>query len=188
MSDRTTIPSDAQLIRRAGAGDRDAVQALYDRHAGFVFRTAYRFVVDEEDARDITQSVFVSLIQSADRYRPEARLTTWLYRIVVNRCLNHRSQASRRLRKYSRDDGALEQWPAPEEERPDRQLERSEEVGRVHAAMLELPERQRMALILSRFEEMSYQEIAEAMGCSKNSVESLLFRARRQLRRSLGGK
>ena len=165
-------------MRSVAGGDRQVLKVLYERHAGFVFRTAYRFLFDEEDARDITQSVFVTVMQTAHRYKPEAKLTTWLYRVVVNRCLNHRSRASHRLRGPQNEHDHLERVPAPEEGQPDRLMERAGQMARLRDALLQLPERQRMALVLKRFEEMSYEEIAEALGCSKSSVESLLFRAR----------
>ncbi len=169
-------------MRDLAAGDRQALRILYDRHAEFVFRTAYRFLLDEEDARDITQSVFVTLMQAARRYRPEAKLTTWLYRIVVNRCLNHRSKASYRLRADSDELDQLENVPAPDEVRPDRLVELAGQRDLLRAALIRLPERQRAALILKHFEDMSYKEIAEILGCSKSSVESLIFRARRSLK------
>jgi RNA polymerase sigma-70 factor, ECF subfamily len=171
---------DATLMQNLAAGDRQALRVLYERHAEFVHRVAYRFIGNGEDARDMTQSVFVTIMQSAHRYRPEARLTTWIYRIVVNRCLNHRSKASRRFRASLTDRG-FEEIPAPEENRPDRIACRAEQRERLLAAMRELPERQRMALVLSRFEGHSYEEIARLMDCSKKSVESLLVRARRSL-------
>jgi RNA polymerase sigma-70 factor (ECF subfamily) len=167
------------------AGDRQALRVLYERHAEFVFRTAYRYLGDKEDALDITQSIFVTVMQSAHRYRPDGKLTTWLYRVVVNRCLNHRSRASHRLRGSRDEHDRIEQVPAPEEGRPDRLVERSRQRARVQAALLRLPQRQRMAVVLKRFEEMSYEEIAGALGCSRSSVESLLFRARRSLERLL---
>lgn len=174
-----------ELMRRVAAGDRRALKVLYERHAGFVFRTAYRFLFDEEDARDITQSVFVTVMQTAHRYKPEAKLTTWLYRVVVNRCLNHRSRAGSRLRGPQNGHDLLERVPAPEEGRPDRLMERAGQMARLRDALLQLPKRQRMALILKLFEEMSYEEIAEALGCTKSSVESLLFRARQSIKKFL---
>ena len=176
---------DKQLMRSVAAGDRQALKVLYERHADFVFRTAYRFLFDEEDARDITQSVFVTVMQTAHRYKPEAKLTTWLYRVVVNRCLNHRSKASHRLLGPRNEHDHLERVPAPEEGQPDRLMERARQMSRLRDALLQLPERQRMALILKYFEEMSYEEIVEALGCSKSSVESLLFRARQSLKKFL---
>jgi RNA polymerase sigma-70 factor (ECF subfamily) len=175
---------DRTLMGHVAAGDRQALRVLYERHVGFVYRVALRFLGDAEDARDITQSVFVTIMQSAHRYRPEAKPTTWIYRVVVNRCLNHRSRASRRLRA-SLSDRDLEALPASQEDQPDRMLDRAEQRGRLLFAIRELPERQRMALILSRFEGQRYEEIAGVLGCSKKSVESLLVRARRSLSRHL---
>lgn len=169
-------------MRSVAAGDRQAFKVLYERHADFVFRTAYRFLFDEEDARDITQSVFITVMQVAHRYRPEAKLTTWLHRVVVNRCLNYRARASHRLRASQHESDLLDQVPAPEEDRPDHLLDRARRAAHVRDALLELPERQRMAVVLRRFEDLSYEEIAEALGCTRSSVESLLFRARQSLR------
>lgn len=167
------------------AGDVEALGLLYERHAEFVFRIAYRFVRDEEDAQDITQSVFVSLMQSARRYRPEAKVTTWIYRIVVNRCLNHRSRERGRQRVTSSTPEALAAASAPEWEQPDRLVERAEQTTRLREAVLHLPERQRMALLLRTDEGLSYAEIASAMDCSRSSLESLIFRARVALGKAL---
>lgn len=163
------------------AGEMEALGVLYRRHAEFVFRIAYRFVRDEEDAQDITQSVFVSLMQSARRYRPESKVTTWIYRIVANRCLNHRSRAGGRQRMTSSMPEALAAAPAPEWERPDQLALRAEQTTRLREALLGLPERQRMALLLRTDEGLSYAEIASVMGCSRSSIESLIFRARTAL-------
>ena len=170
LQNKPTMMDDHALMRALAAGDRQALRILYERHAEFVHRVAYRFLGDEEDARDLTQSVFVTVLQSAHRYRPEAKLTTWLYRIVVNRCSNHRSRASRRLRTCL-SERELAAIPAPEENQPDHIAEGSRRQARLQAAMLALPERQKMALLLSHFEGLSYEEIAEALGCSKSSVE-----------------
>lgn len=172
---------DATIMRSLARGDRQALRILYERHAELVFRTAYRFTLDEEEARDITQSVFVTLTESARSYEPKAKLTTWLYRVVVNRCLNHRSAASSRLRATGDVQDRLDQVSAPKEAQPDRLVDQSRQAQRLRAALLRLPERQRIALALKLYEEMSYEEIAQALGCSKSSVESLLFRARRSL-------
>jgi RNA polymerase sigma-70 factor (ECF subfamily) len=174
---------DKTLMENLARGDRRALRLLYERHAEFVHRVAYRFVENDEDARDITQSVFVTIMQSADRYKPEAKLTTWIYRVVANRCLNHRAKAGRRLRSHL-TEREFEEFPAADENRPDRIVVRAEQTATLLSAIGDLPERQRMAVILSRFEEQSYEEIASALGCSKKSVESLLVRAKRTLARS----
>lgn len=182
-TEAATAPTDdSALIKSLALGDRQALKILYDRHAGFVYRVAYRFLGDGEDARDITQAVFVTLMESAHSYRPRARLTTWIYRIVVNRCLNHRAKAHRRLRT-DLPAGNLDAIPAAEDNRPDRIAGRTEQRAHLLAALGSLPERQRMALILRCLEGQGYQEMAEALGCSKKAVESLLVRARRGLAR-----
>jgi RNA polymerase sigma-70 factor, ECF subfamily len=168
-------------MNRLATGDRPALRVLYERHVELVFRVAYRFTLDEEDALDITQSVFVTLMESAHSYEPKAKLTTWLYRVVVNRCLNHRSAASARLRVIGGDKDQLVQIPASEETHPDRLVDQARKTQRLREGLRQIPERQRMALALKLFEELSYEEIAENMGCSRSSVESLLFRARRSL-------
>jgi RNA polymerase sigma-70 factor (ECF subfamily) len=175
--------ADPTLMRYLVRGDRQALRVLYERHAEFVHRVAFRFLGNAEDARDITQSVFVTLLQSAHRYRPESKLTTWVYRVTVNRCLSFRAKAGVRLRAFLTDRD-LEMIPASEEERPDRLADRAAECARLQAVIRRLPERQRMALILCRFEGQSYEEIASVLGCSKKSVESLLIRARQSIARS----
>ena len=168
------------LMANLAAGDREALRVLYERHAGFVYRVAFRYMGDEDDARDIIQSVFVSIAQSAQRYRPEGSLTTWIYRIAVNRCLNQRARAEHRLRVIPGDKD-LENIPAADDQRPDRVFDRAGRAAEVPAAIARLPERQRMAIILRYFEDRSYGEIASALGCSRKSVESLLARARKSL-------
>ncbi len=170
-------------MKNVATGDRQALRVLYERYAEFVFRIAFRFVCHEEDARDITQSVFLTLMQKADRYQPNAKLTTWLYRVVVNRCLNHRAKASQRQREPPLDHDHLVQLQGPERDRPDCRLESAQRTELVRDALLKLPERQRLAVVLSRFEQLSYEEIAVAMACTTSSVQSLLFRARQSLRK-----
>ncbi len=175
---------DSTMMKKLAQGDRQALRDLYERHAEFVYRIAYLFLGNEADARDITQSVFIKMMESANRYQPEAKLTTWIYRIVVNRCLNHQSSASRRLRMFL-SEKELARISDSEEIRPDRIVERAEQHARLQAAMRKLPRRQRMALILSRFEGQCYKEIASVLGCSTKSVESLLVRARQSLFKNL---
>jgi RNA polymerase sigma-70 factor (ECF subfamily) len=172
------------LVQRAVAGDRQAWRALYEAHNAFAFRVAARFLSDEAEARDVAQDVFVQIFSRVSVYRPAGRFRTYLYRVVANRCLNERARAHHQRRASAGDDDALAAVPdgagSPEE-----QLARAQEARRVRAAIARLPERQRMAVILSRFEGLSYEEIAAALETSVSSVESLLFRARQALARDL---
>jgi RNA polymerase sigma-70 factor, ECF subfamily len=170
-------------MARAAAGDRTAWRILYERHRDFVHGVALRFLGDDAAARDVAQDVFVAVLSRAAAYRPSAGFATYLRRVTVHRCLNERASARNRLREKTAS-GVLEGIPsrAPD---PEASLARSEADAAVRAAVAALPDRQRMAVILARFEGLSGDEIAAALGCSASSVESLLFRARQTLARVL---
>ena len=176
---------DAVLMSRAGEGDRGAWQALYVRHRQFVYATAVRFLDDEAAARDVAQEVFVSLFSHARAYRSAGKFQAFLRRITVNRCINERASARNRRTSGSADpalDTVADHAPDPEA-----RLERDQTAAAVRSAVAALPARQRIAVILSRFEGLSYEEIAQALDCSVSSVESLLFRARQKLADVLSG-
>jgi RNA polymerase sigma-70 factor (ECF subfamily) len=175
----------AELMARAGQGDRSAWQALYLEHRDFVYATALRFLGDEAGARDAAQDVFVSLLSRASSYRPTAAFSTYLRRVTVNRCINER--ASARYRRQVDVPAPLREEMASPDPGPEALLERGEAEASVRAAVAALPDRQRMAVVLARFEGLSYEEIADALDCSVSSVESLLFRARQKLARALAG-
>jgi RNA polymerase sigma-70 factor (ECF subfamily) len=176
---------DAQLMERAGEGDRAAWKALYVRHRDRVFRTALRFLAEEPAARDVTQEVFLSLFAHAKSYRPTGNFLSYLRRLTVNRCMNVRASAHETRRVQSAD--AVLRDVADQAPDPEARLQRDQTAAAVRAAIAALPTRQRMAVILSRFESLSYEEIAVALECSISSVESLLFRARQGLARALSG-
>ena len=170
-------------MARAARGDRGAWRSLYARHRDHVFRMELRFLGQEPAARDVAQEVFISLFAHARSYRPRGSFLRYLRRMTVNRCMNVRASAHESRRVMSADavrsdlaDGA----PSAQE-----LLERDETAAAVQAAIAGLPARQRMAVVLSRFEGMSYDEIAAVLECSISSVESLLFRARQALARAL---
>ena len=170
-------------MARAAEGDRTAWRELYERHRDFVFRAAHRLTGSEAEARDLTQDVFVALFTRARAFKLQGKFTTYLWRVVANRFLNERAKARQRLEDPA--DERLLQLPGPAELAPDRQLEKRELQEKVRGAILQLPERQRLAVVLHRFEGLAYEGIAEALGCSVSSVESLLFRARQSLAKSL---
>lgn len=175
------------LVRRAVAGDRGAWRTLYEAHQGFVFRVAARFLGDDVEARDVAQDVFVQVFGHLRAYRPAGRFRTYLYRVVANRCLNERARARHRHRAAGEgDDEVLAALP-DRAGSPEEQLGRAEEAKAVRDAIDRLPERQRLAVILSRFEGLSQEEIAAALETTVSSVESLLFRARTALARELRG-
>jgi RNA polymerase sigma-70 factor (ECF subfamily) len=183
-------PEDAEDIRLMGlvsAGDDRAFEALVERHQRLVVGTVGRMLGTNSDAEDIAQQVFVRVWKSAKRYEPRAKFTTWLLKITRNLVFNE-------LRRRSRHPAVPLQSETAEEERPlrddraiapDASLLDEELQKAVDAAIAQLPETQRMAVILRRYEELSYEEIAETLEQSVSAVKSLLFRARTELRESL---
>ena len=171
----------------AGAGDMKAFEQLVERHQRLVVGTVGRMLGTNSDAEDIAQQVFVRVWKNVKRYEPRAKFTTWLLKITRNLVFNE-------LRRRSRHPAVPLQSETDEEERPlkdenatapDATLLEHELQQAVDAAIAQLPETQRMAVILRRYEELSYEEIAEALDQSVSAVKSLLFRARTELRESL---
>jgi len=183
-------PEDAEDIRLMGlasGGDMAAFEQLVERHQRLVIGTVGRMLGTNSDAEDIAQQVFVRVWKNLKRYEPRAKFTTWLLKITRNLVFNE-------LRRRSRHPAVPLQSETDEEERPlkdehavapDVSLLDHELQEAVDAAIAQLPETQRMAVVLRRYEELSYEEIAETLDQSVSAVKSLLFRARTELRESL---
>ena len=172
-------PSDHDLMARTAQGDGRAFRTLAERHAGRALRLARRILGNEALAEDIVQDALLRVWTNAPRWRPEAAFRTWLYRVVVNLCLN----AKRRAGDLPLEAADHVADPAPG---ADSQLETRERDRRLAAAIGALPERQRAAIVLSYQEGLSNAEIAAVLDTSVSSVETLLVRARRTLRTRLG--
>ena len=171
-------PADEDLMLAAGRGDMTAFGELVRRHQTTAWRAAYRLLGGAAEAEDAAQDAFLKILDAAQRYRPTASFRTYLYRVVTRLCLD-RLQRKRpiyvdRLPPRASDD------PGP----PD-VLARQEDKRAIRRALEALPARQRAALILRHFEDLSYQEIADAMDISVKAVERLLARARDALQVSL---
>jgi RNA polymerase sigma-70 factor (ECF subfamily) len=124
------------------------------------------------------------VIRARSEYRPEARFSTWLYRVVFNLCVN---ESERRRVGHSLDDHAERAvWRDERTLEPTASLEKADVVTSVRAAIAALPERQRMALVLAKYEELSHEEVARVLGTSEKAVKSMVHRARESLRASLG--
>jgi RNA polymerase sigma factor (sigma-70 family) len=194
MNGPAVPPSDEELMLRIARGEREALRTLVERHGPHVHRLAARVLGDAEEAKDAAQDVFVAVFRGAAAYRPEARFSTWLYRVTVNRCLTELE--SRRTRRSALADLAhrADELPAarggpagdPAADPADEQLERRERLRRLEAALHALPPRQQLAVALHRFEGLGYADVAAAMGCSVGSVESLLARAKTALLERFG--
>ncbi|MBB5519362.1 RNA polymerase sigma-70 factor (ECF subfamily) [Amphiplicatus metriothermophilus] len=174
--------SDEELASRVGGGDRLAAGALVARHADRIFATCYRMLGERAAAEDAAQETFMRLWKHASRWRPRgAKLETWLYRIAMNVCLD---MLRRRKRMMSNAETvAFER--ADETPSALERIEANQTRAAVAAALAALPERQRAAIVLCHYQELSNIDAAAALDVSVEAVESLLSRARRSLREKL---
>jgi len=183
MTPNSGIPNrDAELVRLIAAGDERAFEELVGKHQRLVLNIIYRYVGDRSAADDIAQEVFCILWHKAGSFKGGSKFTTWLYRVVANQCLQFH-------RKYKPDvvslDGIAAGGQLPEALQVCDDSARAGRIAAVKQAVAELPERQRLALVLSHIEGMSYREVAEIMGLTASSVDSLIVRAKENLRGKL---
>jgi RNA polymerase sigma-70 factor (ECF subfamily) len=181
----------ARLMVAWQAGEEAAFDRLVESYSGRVWGLCTRFLGDVSGREDLVQEVFLRVVRARDRYQPSARFSTWLYRIVFNLCANWRQ---RRREAFSLEGPT--RGPAGDEEGrfeladegsidPSDGLVQDDVVAAVRRAIAELPENQRMALILAKYEDMSHAEIANVMSSSEKAVKSLVHRARESLRGKL---
>ena len=171
--------NDTELMTRLAKGDMAALGDIVRRHQDKVLSLSYRVLRDWHRAEDVTQETFLRVYRAAKHYKPKAKFTTWLYRIVINLCFDEQ-------RKQAKTAAPLEDAnPAVLAEPDCNAAERKEVIESVKAAVNELPERQRLAVILHRYDGLSHAEIGEVTGWTKSAVESLLVRAYANLREKL---
>ena len=175
---------------RVRRDDMEAFTELVSRYQRPVTALAYRYLGNEAEAEDLAQEAFLRVFRSRARYEPRAKFSTWLYRIVVNVCLNTiRARKSRPLPPAGAG-GSNGRMPVPEAEDidgapPEAELDKKELAEQVKKAVEALPERQRLAILMNKFQDMSYEEIANAMDLTTMAVKSLLTRARVNMRNTL---
>ena len=181
----TTI--DHKLMVKIGNGDHAAFRCLVQRHQNSLVGTISKMLGNESDSEDIAQQVFIRVWKHAKRYKPDNKFTTYLYTIARNLVYN---ESRRRSRKRTTSSDQLEedhhlQFPDDANHEPDNNLLESELRKAIDAAIEKLPENQRLAVVLRRYENVPYEEIAVILNTSVPSVKSLLFRARTTLREHL---
>lgn len=178
---------DFSLMVRIGAGDHAAFRLLVERHQHAVIGTVAKMLGNSSEAEDIAQQVFLRIWKNAKRYRPEAKFTTYLFTITRNLVFNETRRRSRKKEVSSdeREENSNHLIEANPDRQPDAELLQAELQRAVDDAIASLPETQRMAVVLRRYEQLSYEEIAEVLQLSVSAVKSLLFRARTALRESL---
>src|ERR1700693_3160959 len=176
-----------RLMRRVSRGDTSAFEQLIERHQALVAGTVARMLSSNSDVEDIAQQVFIRVWKSARRYVPRAKFTTWLLKITRNLVFNEMRRTKRRAHVPLQSEPGTEDPPLKDETNlaPDASLLESELQRTIEEAILQLPETQRMALVLRRYEQLSYEQIAEVLDLSVPAVKSVLFRARSELRERL---
>ena len=172
----------AEIIECCRQGDRAAFHALYQAYKDKVYSISlYFFHGDDAAASDATQQVFLKLITGIERFRGDSEFSTWLYRMVVNTCLD--SAKAEKRREPLADAAALARIVAPA--RAEEDLDRAEIAGKVQAALSSLPPKLRMPVLLRYFEDLSYGEMAEALNCSMGTVASRLHKGHKLLAEKL---
>jgi RNA polymerase sigma-70 factor, ECF subfamily len=179
---------DVRLMQLVSAGETAAFEELVERHQRLVVGTVSRMLGSNSDVEDIAQQVFVRVWKSAKRYVPRAKFTTWLLKITRNLVFNELRRRSRHAQLPLQAEPEDEERPLRDERAiaPDAALLEQELQCAIDAAIAQLPETQRMAVVLRRYDELSYEEIGEVLEQSVPAVKSLLFRARTELRTRLG--
>ena len=177
-----------RLMMGVREGDERAFEALVELHQGAVIGTVTRMLGNVDDAHDVAQQVFVRVWKSAPRYEPSAKFTTWLYTITRNLVFNEMRKRGRR-KEVSLDEPVFEGQPRqiehPLAPGADTLTQQDELERALDAAIAGLPEKQRMAVVLRRYEDTPYEDLCQILGMSLPAVKSLLFRARAELRKSL---
>ena len=186
--------SDFALMQRVRDGEEDAFRELVERHQRAVINVIYRSLGDAWEAEDLAQRVFLQVYRSAARYQPTARFTTWLFTIVHNtirnehrRRIRHAADSLEALAQPADSEGTGQQLPDPGARDPAAEVVHRELQERIQEAIGRLPEQQRTAVLLCRYEGLAYEEIAQVLGCSVSAVKSLLHRARESLKEELKG-
>jgi RNA polymerase sigma-70 factor (ECF subfamily) len=178
-----------ELIAALRKGDEMAFKYLVDNYQDRVFNTAIGIVQNAEDAEDVAQEVFIQVFRSIHGFKGESKLSTWIYRITTTRALDLlRSRKSKKrfgLIQRLFGDGNEPLHEIPDFNHPGVTLDRKENAAKLFKAIAQLPENQKTAFTLHKLEDLSYQEISEVMRTSVPAVESLMHRAKQNLRKIL---
>ena len=183
--------SDAEVMLRAGTGDDDAFSYLVEKFRRPIVSFMYRSVGNAHVAEELAQEVFLRVYKSRQTYSADAKFTTWLYRIATNLAMNHaRDTKTERAGKVSLDEPVSEESDrtldvADESMTAEEALVKRERMRAIKQCVMDLPERQRMAVLMHKYQEMDYRQIAKALDLSESATKSLLFRAYETLREKL---
>ena len=181
--------SEAELIRQLQQGEQEAFKNVVDLYQDMVYNTVLSIVQNDEDAEDITQEVFVQVHQSVSSFKSDSKFSTWLYRITIAKALDHEKRKKRKKRfafvqSLFGEKGETQYHPI-EFNHPGVQLENKEKAGELFKVLQQIPNNQRIAFTLNKIEGLNNEEIAAIMNTSFYAVESLLARAKTNLKKKL---
>ncbi len=174
--------SDQELMALVQGGDYSPASEIYDRYSARIYNFAFRFLKNAEAAEDATQEVFVKMLRHANQFQGDAKLSTWLFSIAANWCRDYLRKADNKAKE---NEDVLVTLPAPSDTSPERKLEQREDERRIQRALQQLTPEQREAILLSRYQGLSYAEIAQIAGCSEGAVKTRVFRAMETLKKAL---
>jgi len=180
-----------QLMLRFQKGDEDAFRQLFEKYKTPLLNFIYRYCQDKRIAEELSQEVFLRVYRTASTYQPDAKFSTWIYRIATNICLNEK-----RTRKYRYEVELIHRSGADKKRgfevvdqktftSIDDKIAQEERLHSVRKAISELPEKQRLALVCNEYEQLSYKEIGEVLQCSEGAVKSIIHRAKTALKSNL---
>jgi len=183
--------SDNEVIRQILKGERDMYRILVERYQQMVFRTCLGFIHNKEDADDLTQDIFIQAYQSLSGFKGDATFSTWIYRIAINASLNRVRKTSRNfiLQRFdtffSSEKGREMMLQVSDTDNPENILIRDEHRKWIQEALNSLPDKQRTAIVLSKYDNLMQKEIALIMNTTEGAVEALIQRAKVNLRKKL---
>ncbi|OGV23981.1 MAG: RNA polymerase subunit sigma-24 [Ignavibacteria bacterium RIFOXYC2_FULL_35_21] len=177
-------------------GNDESFRIIVDKYQRLILNSCYRFVYNRETAEDLTQEVFIEVYRSINMFRNDSKLSTWIYRIAISKSLDYLKSRKRKKRfansksLFENEDmigstSLKDEIQAPDEQSPEKLLDNDDRIKVLSLALDCLPENQRIAFTLSKYDEFSYKEIADVLGITISSVESLIHRAKVNLRKKL---
>ncbi|MFW5699828.1 MAG: RNA polymerase sigma factor [Bacteroidota bacterium] len=180
-----------QLVKKIKHKDREAFRMLVEQYQVRIRNTCFGFVRNKEDAEDVAQEVFIEVYRSIHKFREDAKLSTWIYRIAVNKSLNFIRSKKRSIwgllfqNRKLENSAEVPEEIITEEAGPLEKMEKEEDLQLLQESLEALPENQKIAYVLHKIEELPYKEIANVMDVSLSSVESLIFRANKNMKSRL---
>lgn len=189
----STEADDHELVEACKAGDRRAFQVLFQRYERKVYAVAYGFLRNPEDALDVTQEAFIKVHRYLPKFEGQSSFYTWLYRIVANLCIDHLRRAGRKkdvefddkLRHDADNEASASHLPISSIGDPAKAVRNKEILDAVETSLDQLSEKHRMVIVMRELQGLSYADMAKAMNCSKGTIMSRLFHARRNMQKLL---